>query len=151
MNANTPDRSSTEQANAAIVHRFLQEVVNDGRTEPIDELMSPDYAMHGGSLGDYIGLPAYKQFLAANGAGAFTDMHLEVTQTLAEDDHVYVLFTNSGTNTGDFMGMAPTGKYAKWNGTALYRIADGKIAESTYVEDILHLLLQLGITQLPAT
>lgn len=149
MSTNTPERSSAEQDNAALVHRFLQEVVNEGRAESIDDLMSADYVMHGGSLGDYVGLPAYKQFLAANGAGAFTDMHLEVTQTLTEGDHVYVLFTNSGTNTGEFMGMAATGRYAKWNGTALYRIENDRIAESTYVEDIFHLLLQLGITHIP--
>ncbi|WP_405782072.1 hypothetical protein [Streptomyces sp. NBC_00859] len=39
---------------------------------------------------------------------------------------------------------------AKWNGTALYRFEDGRIAESTYVEDLLDLQLRLGITEIPA-
>ena len=141
---------STTETNTAVVQRFLADVVNGGQTEPIDELFTTDYVMHGGSLGDYAGLDAYKEFLAANGAGAFTNMHLEITQIIASGDEVFVLFTNSGENTGDFMGMPATGKKAKWNGTVLYRLEDGKIAESTYVEDIFHLLLQLGITQIPS-
>jgi predicted ester cyclase len=141
---------STTETNTTTVRRFLDEVVNGGQTAPIDELMTADYVMHGGSLGEYVGLQAYKDFLAANGAGAFSGMHLEITKLIAQDDEVFVLFTNSGTNTGAFMGMEPTGKSAKWNGTVLYRLVDGKIAESTYVEDIFHLLLQLGITQIPS-
>lgn len=146
----TSTSTSVTAANTKTVERFLDEVVNGGQTAPIDELMTPDYVMHGGSLGDYNGLQAYKDFLAANGAGAFSGMHLEITELIAHDDQVFVLFTNSGTNTGPFMGMKATGRSAKWNGTVLYRLEDGRIAESTYVEDIFHLLLQLGITQIPS-
>ncbi|MBL7256008.1 ester cyclase [Actinoplanes sp. LDG1-01] len=60
---------------------------------------------------DYHGLDAYKAFSAAAGADAFTGMHLEVLRLLAQDDLVYALFTNSGTNVGDFMGSPATGKY----------------------------------------
>lgn len=136
--------------NVATVRRFLDEVVNGGNAALLDEVFTTGYTLHGGSLGDYHGLEAYKAFLAANAQGAFTGMHLEVTEILADGDQVFVLFTNSGTNTGAFMGMEPTGKYAKWSGTSLYRFEGDKIAESTYVEDILNMLLQLGITQLPS-
>ena len=70
----TSTSTSVTAANTKTVERFLDEVVNGGQTAPIDELMTPDYVMHGGSLGDYNGLQAYKDFLAANGAGAFSGM-----------------------------------------------------------------------------
>ncbi|MFF2522968.1 ester cyclase [Streptomyces liangshanensis] len=141
---------SKTETNTAVVRRFYDEVVNGGDVTPVDELMTPDYTMHGGSLGEIVGLPAFKAFFAANGQGAFTGMRLEVRRIIAQDDEVFVLFTNSGTNTGPFMDLPPTGRHAQWNGTALYRFEDGRIAESTYVEDLFDLLLQLGVTRLPA-
>jgi predicted ester cyclase len=139
--------STTTESNVKTVHSFLDEVVNNGRAELVDEFMAPDYVMHGGSLGEYDGRDAYQKFLAANAAGAFTGMRLDVEQTLSDGDLVHVLFTNSGTNTGPFMGNAPTGRYAKWHGTVLFRLTDGRIVESTYVEDILDMLTQLGVLQ----
>ncbi len=53
---------------------------------------------HGGSLGTYEGREAFKRFTAANAAGAFADMHLEIHELIAHGDKVIVRFTNSGTN-----------------------------------------------------
>ena len=137
------------KTNVALVTRFLEEVVNAGKVELVDEIMAPGYVMRAGSLGTYNDRDAYKTFLQANASGAFTDMKLDIRSIVAEDDKVFVLFANSGHNTGSFMGMAATGKTAKWNGTALFRVADGRIAESDYVEDLLEMFGQLGVKQLP--
>ncbi|MER5757857.1 ester cyclase [Streptomyces sp. NPDC002082] len=139
---------STE-ANIAVVRRFIDEVVNGGDLDAIDELWASDMIWRGGSLGEYRGIGAYKQFMAANAGGAFTGMRLDITQVVADGDTVVLLFTNSGTHTGAFLGAPATGKHAVWLGTGVYRIEDGKIAEATFAEDILGLLLQLGITTLP--
>jgi predicted ester cyclase len=53
---------------------------------------------HGGSLGTYEGREAFKRFTAANAAGAFADMHLEIHELIAHGDKVIVRLTNSGTN-----------------------------------------------------
>ncbi|MFF3438274.1 ester cyclase [Streptosporangium sp. NPDC002721] len=137
---------STTDENVTTTHRYFDEVVNGGKIELLDDLMTPDYVMHGGSLGEHVGLEAYKAFFAAaaNG-GAFTGMHVEVLRVLAEEDVVFVHFTNSGTNSGEFMGRPATNTFAKWNGTALFRFTeDGRITESTYVEDVLDMINQLG-------
>lgn len=146
MSSTTPNTD----ANIAVVHRFIDEVVNGGNLDAIDELWAKDMIWRGGSLGEHHGIDAYKTFMAADAAGAFTGMHLDIIQTIAQDDTVALPFTNSGTHTGDFMGTAPTGKHAKWLGTGVYRIENNKIAEATFAEDILGLLLQLGITTRPS-
>jgi steroid delta-isomerase-like uncharacterized protein len=137
--------------NIAVVRRFIDEVVNGGDISAIDNFWAKDMIWRGGSLGEYHGLDAYKEFAAANAEGAFSDMHLDIKQIMTDGDAVIVHFTNSGRNTGPFLGLPATGKSAVWPGTGIYRIRDGKIAEGTFVEDILGLLLQLGITTLPAT
>jgi len=60
---------------AAVVRRFLDEVVNSGNLRAIDRLVAEDLAWHGGSLGDVHGLAALKAHMAAN---ASTGMHMTV-------------------------------------------------------------------------
>ena len=135
--------------NVAIVRRFLDEVVNGGRLDLIDELWTTDMVWQGGSLGEIHGIEAYKQFMAANTAGAFANMHLHIHEIIASGDKVVVRFTNSGTQIGTFLGIPATGKSATWLGIGIYTVRDGKIADAWFAEDILNMLLQFGASALP--
>ncbi|QEC78528.1 alpha/beta hydrolase fold domain-containing protein [Mucilaginibacter ginsenosidivorax] len=134
--------------NIAIVKKFINEVVNGGHLEQVDQLWAPDMTWKGGSLGEIDGIDNYKKFLAANVGKAFTQMHLDVKEVIASGDKVMLRFTNSGHNTGSFMGMKPTGKKAEWTGMGVYRIRNGKIAEGWFSEDILQMYQQLGVSTL---
>ena len=105
-------------APVAVVRRFLDEVVNGGNLEAIEQLWAEDLAWHGGSLGDVHGRAALKAHMADSASGAFTGMHLTVTDIVAAGNKVAVRFTNSGTQTGPFLGAPPTGKHA--SGWAVY-------------------------------
>jgi NAD(P)-dependent dehydrogenase (short-subunit alcohol dehydrogenase family)/predicted ester cyclase len=133
-----------------VVRRFLTEVVNGGDLDAIDELWAEDLDWHGGSMGDIHGRTAYKQLMAANAAGAFTGMHLQEQEVIAAGDKVVVRFTNSGTQTGPFMGAPATGKHAEWLGIGIYTVTGGKITEAWFGEDILGMLLQLNAINLPS-
>ncbi len=67
---------------------------------------------------------------------------------MSSGDKVVVRFTNSGTHTGPFMGAAPTGKHAAWQGIGLYTVTGGRISEAWLAEDIPSVLRQLGLTHL---
>ena len=142
-----PDVSASDPV--AVVRRFLDEVVNGGHLEAIGELWAEDLAWHGGSLGDVRGLAAFKAHMAASASGAFTGLHLTVSEIIAAGNKVVVRFTNSGTRTGPFLGAPPTGRHAEWLGTGIYTVTDGKISEGWFGEDILGMLLQLGAVHLP--
>jgi predicted ester cyclase len=43
------------------------------------------------------------------------------------------------------MGISPTNKRVEWRGINIYRIADGKIIEEWFQEDMLGLMQQLGV------
>ncbi|WP_405976438.1 ester cyclase [Streptomyces sp. NBC_00988] len=138
------------QDNISVVQEFIETALNGGDLSGLERYWTEDMVWRGGSLGEYHGLADFRKFAEANAADAFSGMHLEPQRFLADGDTVVALFTNSGVNTGPFMGMPATDKPAKWNGVGIYRIHDGKIAEATFVEDILAMLLQLGITSLPS-
>jgi steroid delta-isomerase-like uncharacterized protein len=138
-----------EDRNVAVVRRFIDGAVNGGDIAVIDQTWADDLTWHGGSMGTFTGKDAYLAFAAVNGAGAFTDMHLEIHEVIARDDKVILRFTNSGTNVGPFMGSPPTGHRAEWLGIGIYTVRDGRITEAWFAEDILGMMLQLGIISLP--
>jgi predicted ester cyclase/dienelactone hydrolase len=135
---------------AGVVRRFIDEVVNGGDRSKLDDLWAADLAWHGGSMGDIHGIDDYRAFLSANASAAFTGMHLDVKEIITAGDQVVVRFTNSGTQTGPFMGAQPSGRHAEWLGIGIYTVQDGKISEAWFGEDILGMLLQLGAVSLPA-
>ncbi|MET7401364.1 SDR family NAD(P)-dependent oxidoreductase [Dactylosporangium sp. NPDC005572] len=135
---------------AAVVHRFVDEVINSGDLDVLPELWAENLRWHGGSLGETEGLVAYTKQLASAREGSFTGMHLTIHDTIVRDDTVVLRFTNSGTQTGSFMGAPPTGNHAEWLGIGIYRVRNGKIVEAWFGEDTLGMLLQLGVITLPA-
>ncbi|MBK8508391.1 MAG: ester cyclase [Candidatus Competibacteraceae bacterium] len=46
---------------------------------------------------------------------------------------------------GEFLGIAPSGNELSWNGVALFRVVDGKIAERWFNSDSLSIAQQLGL------
>jgi steroid delta-isomerase-like uncharacterized protein len=76
---------------------------------------------------------------------ASADLRHTIEDMVAEGDKVATRMTSRGTHTGDFRGIAPTGKQFTVTGMDLFRIADGKIAEQWTNLDTLGVLQQLGV------
>lgn len=127
------DETSDAARNKAIVRRLVDEVLNAGRMELVDELFSPDLA------------PKATAWIAPFRA-SFPNVHMEVRQLIAEDDTVVARFACSGTHLGDWDGHAPTGRrFEAVDEVYIYRLRDGRIIESWGLEDTLGRLQQLGL------
>lgn len=76
---------------------------------------------------------------------AFPDLRWQLDLVLAEGDLVAARWTASGTHTGSWAGVAPTGEPARFSGVNIFRFGDdGKVAEIWNHRDDLGLLEQLG-------
>ena len=64
---------------------------------------------------------------------------------VAEDDLVTVIWTGTGTNTGQGNGLLATGKKVEMRGITVWRIVDGKIREEWSAFDKLRMMQQLGL------
>jgi hypothetical protein len=126
--------STLEAANVSVVRRFIDEVVNGGNLAVVEETWAEDMTWNGGSLGSFERRRAY----------------ITIHDVVAHDDKVVLRFTNSGTNSGAFMGRPATNRHAEWLGIGIYTIREGRITEGWFAEDILGMLLQLGAVALPA-
>ena len=128
----------------AVVRRFVDEVKNKGNLDIIDELFAPDFVFHKPGAILPVG-PAGPKEAAKALFAAFSSICVAVEDTIVEGDRVVERHAVRAVHTGEFMGVPATGKQVCWMENNIYRIKDGKIAE-TWTETSLHDL----ITQLAA-
>jgi steroid delta-isomerase-like uncharacterized protein len=128
--------------NKAII-RCLAEAVNKGNLDVVDEFLASDYIRHDPSalLGD-VGREEYKQAFT-NLHRAFPDARWTIEDLLSDGDEVIGRWTFHGTHQGQFFNIPPSGKKVTYPIIAIYRIADGKIAEDWHIFYVLGLWQQL--------
>ncbi len=61
---------------------------------------------------------------------AFPDLRVTIDQVIADGDYVVVRWTATGTQTGPFFNLEPSGVEATWTGINIFRFECGLIAES---------------------
>ena len=137
----------SEQQNKAIVRRYYDEVLNQGKVEVLEELAIPDYVEHNSFPGQAAGLVGLRQRAAALWIAFRPQFTLD--DLIGEGDRVAVRWTNHGTHQGDFLGMPATGRTFTITGIDIHVLRDGKLAEHWDVVDQLSLLQQLGILPMP--
>jgi predicted ester cyclase len=76
---------------------------------------------------------------------AFPKYELFADEMAAEGDRVWMMGRLRGVHTGEFHGIPPTGKQVECPLAVIYRLADGKIAESWVYTDRMTMLEQLGV------
>jgi predicted ester cyclase len=131
------------EANKAVVRRFVDEVVSEGRLEVLEEVVHPDYVDHAPDPGQVPGFEGFRQSLVAL-RRAFPDFHSFHEQMVAEGDMVAYREISRATHRGEFHGIAATGRRVEVEEMHIVRIADGKIAEHWALYDTLGMLRQLG-------
>jgi len=139
----------TTATNRAIVHRFVEEAYNAGNPALLDELCAADVVIHDPAQPAVRDLQALKELWSAQRA-AFPDVRTAIEDLVAEGDRVAKRFTVRGTQTGEFNGLAPTGRQFTLAGIDILRISEGKIREIWYAYDMLGVLQQLGVLPEPA-
>jgi steroid delta-isomerase-like uncharacterized protein len=137
------------EENKAIVLRLLEQGFNANDPAVFDELLADDFTNHDPSQPAAVDREGLKQFWAAL-CHAFPDQHTAIEDLVGEGDKVVKRAHWRGTQTGELMGIPPTGKQATMSTVSIYRIADGKVREMWWGYDTLGLLTQLGVVPQPA-
>jgi len=131
------------EENKKIVRRY-QNIYNSNNLDALDEIMAFDVLTPKIMPNMPPGLEGAKAVHQKTLVG-MPDFHTEIQDLVAEGDKVVARVIMTGTHTGDFYGIPPTGKHVSFTGMYIARIADGKIAEHWGEEDGVSLLQQLGV------
>ncbi|HAO31545.1 MAG TPA: ester cyclase [Candidatus Competibacter sp.] len=131
--------------NAAVIHQWLEEGWNRGNLSVADQLIDPDFVVHGaGGQTVRSGPEGARQLVAAWRTG-FPDGRMTIDDLFAEGDEVAVRMTWTGTHTGNFYAYAPTGRQVSVTSIGIDRVANGKIVEGWGEVDMLGLYQQIGV------
>lgn len=135
--------------NKTTVRRYYDEVLNQRDVDLVDDLAVEDYIEHDPFPGQGDGRADLKTRVRTI-LDAFAPLHFQVEDVIEEGDRVVVRWSQTGTHSGDFMGIPATGKQYTMNGIDIHRLRAGKMAEHWHVVDLFALLQQLGALQTPS-
>jgi steroid delta-isomerase-like uncharacterized protein len=135
--------------NAAIIQRFIDEVINQGRYEVCDEIVAQDFLELDPLPGQRQGREGLKEIIAML-RSAFPDIHWNTDESISSGDKVVTRFTWTGTHRGDFLGTPATGRPVTVKGVVIDRLTESRMADSRILMDTFSLMMQLGVIPQPA-
>ena len=139
--------TTTPEENTELVRAYWDEAVW-GPQGKIAEVVAPDEVHHWGIAGTTEGFDAFAERWALFNT-AFPDLKFTVDLVTATDDMAASVWTATGTQEGEWQGIAPTGKTVSWTGINVFAIACGQITESWGEADHVGLRSALGATDVP--
>jgi len=131
------------EVNKRAYTRFI-ELLNTQDFEALDQVVDPQryreicVGFTPGWVDLEDALDAYKRI-----PSGIPDLNARIDDIAAEGDRVYARLTVTGTNTGRFFGMPPTGRSYKVNMFDYARLEDGRIVERIQQSDTLSQLGQM--------
>lgn len=140
------DKLSLAARNRETVQRFLAGTHSPdiADVEVIHDTVAPGIVCHGFPAGlnphDH---ESYKEFFRIF-RKSFSNMAFELTALIADDQFATARFKVACDHTGAFAGVAPTGNRIEFDGMVLYRMDDGRIAETWLHLNEVALLGQIG-------
>lgn len=131
-------QSNTERNKA--IYRELNKVMNEQNFAVYSKFYAESFEIKGIGKGPEAAIANAKRYVTT-----FPDLQIKILELIAEGDLVMARCEATGTQKGEMMGIAPTGKVGKVAHWTINRFNDeGKIIESWNLNDNLSMMKQLG-------
>ncbi len=149
MSTETTRNSGSAEHNRAVAHRWIdafnaRDDVAEAAARTVDYVAHPPESIQTAALDS----DAWVEFLGVFVEG-FPDLHLEVLDSSADEGMVAQRILFTGTHTGSFRGLPPSGRRVRFSGLEINRMLDGRVAEHWFQLDSVTLFEQLGLHVLP--
>ena len=133
-----------EDVNKESLRKQIEEVWNKGNLEIIPEVISTDFSMMDLSGVELKGPEGFSQMVTF-WRSMFPDLRFTIVDMVAEGDKVAAHVTYTGTFTGPFGDIEPTGKQVNITEAIFFEFKDGKVIGQTNFIDFLSFYQQSGI------
>jgi predicted ester cyclase len=144
-----PRRSVAQSASRpglALIDRLV-EAINSRDLSKLDQIYAggSEYTNHQVLEGAPSATPAREEFKSylTQRIKAFPDLTFRYDVAFASEDMVAVNLIWTGTQEGDYLGVAPTMKKVTWNSTDLFRVKNGLFSDHWGAVDLYGLQRQL--------
>ena len=129
--------------NKLIVRKYIEEVINTGNIDKIENYISPDYTEIFEGKMYKLGIEGVKEHVKGV-RNTYNGLHLTIEKQFAEGDWVISCITAEGIHSGEWMGIKPTGKKVTFTGVNLDKVINRKIVEHGGAANLSHTLLEIG-------
>ena len=106
----------SEEQNAALARRFLEDAIGGHDASVLHEIMAPQVAYHA-AAGTDVDTVEEVITLISGTITAFPDVHYTIDRTITDGDLIAFIWRAEGTNTGSLQGRPPTGKHVPGRGS----------------------------------
>lgn len=120
--------TSDLEKNKAIIVHFDEACIEQNNADALDELVSDKVINHAARPGTPNGKESFHHFLSALHAG-LSDIKVEVLLQVAENDLVVTHKIIKAVHTGNFFGVAASGKPVSIEAIEIIRLENGKYVE----------------------
>ena len=137
------DRSKTAQTRAVI--EGMVDGLNDHRIDDIGEFFSQAFCWSGNfGCGTKHGLREFQDNWQRPFQAAFSDKVCIDEARLFDGEWGAAFGRQEAIHSGEFMGIAPTGKKVEIRYMDFWKVVDGKIVDNRVMVDFAHVMSQLG-------
>jgi steroid delta-isomerase-like uncharacterized protein len=141
------DPTATE-AMIALAER-ARTIWNEGDLDLIDDLVGTGYVRHVVDISeDIVGSVGFGEAVVAFRT-QFPDFHVRFDEVIVAGDRIVLRWTVTGTDTGAFGELPPTGMAIQIQGASVIHVIDGKFAEEWMYYNEGAMMQQLGFTLAP--
>ena len=138
------DRSKTEETRR-VVERMV-DGLNDHEIDGIGAFFAESFRWMGNAgCGAKNGLREFQENWQRPFQAAFSDKVCIDEARLAEGEWMAAFGRQEATHSGEFMGIAPTGKRVEIRYMDFWKVRDGKIVDNWVMVDFPHVMRQLGV------
>ncbi len=135
---------SDVERNKAIARRTWEEIFPACDVAALADVTAVDVITHGRRPDEPEGLAGVTRTMLWLST-VFSDQRWEIHEVYGEGDRVAVHATHYGRQTGELMGIPPTGREVAYDYVHMLRFRDGKVIEHRSVRDTMTLMQQLGV------
>ena len=119
----------SESENVELFRRVTLDAFVNGDMSVIDECLTDDFKEHEPAPGVRPGREGVKDIVTMIRTG-FPDLRITIDDSFGVGDQVCARSTWTGTNTGSFMGMPPTGRSATWEAIDIVQVRGDRLARA---------------------
>lgn len=142
-----PDSASIIEDNKRLARSMLLDVWQDGKYERFQDILQPDFERinpHNVARG----YEDYRKVVELYRT-AFSGLHYDIRQMVADERFVAVTYAVSGRHTGPFLWIPPSWRSGDFMCLDFFEVRDGKLSRVWTLSDDLGLLKAIGLHVVP--
>jgi steroid delta-isomerase-like uncharacterized protein len=133
-------------SNQKLIEDFYNKIWNSGDETTAHRILAPNFRFRGSTGPTKSGVEEFLDYVRLI-RDALSEYDCVIETIVTENQQSFAKMLFRGRHTGQFFGVAPSGRVIEWAGAALFHFERGQIDALWVLGDVDHLKSQLGLSK----